>query len=175
MRKRVLLPAVVVIVAIAGLWLSQDRHVQNRVQWAIHHIRGPWNPFAKRITNCAPYAAVRWRDSVPEVQVDGTWYELVAVDDVPTDEIVGLLKKDYGRGWRKRFEENLSIVLQDMGMQGHCDSDTGPLTVCRLDSGETLTLNAKWTSANWHAILTTAIAAWKANGRKDPRDDATLP
>jgi len=176
MRKRGFLSAVVALMlAIAGIWIGQQREAQNRIKWAVRHIKGPWNPFAKRITLCAPCAAVRWRDSVPEVQVNGTWYELVAVDDVPADEIVALLKKDFGRYWRKSFEEDLCIVLQEMGLQGHCDSDTGPLTVRRLDTGETLTLNVKWTDANRQAIFATAKAAWRANGRKDPRDDATLP
>ena len=103
----------------------------------------------------------------------GTWYELLSLDDVPAEEIVSFCQKTYGRIWRKRFEEDLVIALMDMGKEGHCDSETGPLTVRRLDTGETLVLtNVAWTNANRDAILRTALDVWIANGRgKDPRDD----
>jgi hypothetical protein len=158
-------------------WGEAIRHVHLRLESVTRHVKGPWNPWSKRIAPCTPYAAVRWRDSVPEVQVQDIWYELVSLDDIPAEEIVSFCKKTHGRIWRKRFEEDLVVVLREMGKQGYADSETGALTVRRLDGGETVVLqDAAWTVANRDAILTTALAAWKANGRKqDPRDDPSYP
>lgn len=168
-RKAFWAVAVVVLVVIVPL---SSREVQVKLEWVIHHVQVRWNPFSKNVSSCAPYAAVRWRDSVPEVELMGTWYELVSLDDIPAAEIVSFCKKTKGKFWRKPFEEDLVVVLQQMGKQGHFDMETGPLTVRRLDTGETLVLtNVAWTDANRQAILLTALAAWKANGEKDPRDD----
>ena len=152
------------------------RHVHIHLDWAMDHVTRRWNPFAKKVSSCTPFAAVRWRDSVPEVQVIGIWYELHSLDDVSAEEIVSFCKKTFGRIWRKRFEEDLVIVLMDMGKQGYCDSETGSLTVRRLDTGETLMLtDVAWTNANREAILRTALDVWIANGRdKDPREDLTV-
>ena len=179
MRKKHFWIVVVLLGVIsAGMPTRLGHHeVQAKLGWLIHHVRGPWNPFAKRLSCCSPFAAVRWRDSVPEVKVMGNWYELVALDDIPVQEIVKASKQSFGRIWRKRFEEDLGIVLEEMGKQGHFDSETGPLTVRSLDSGKTLVLpNVPWTDENREAILISALEAWKVKGRKkDPRDDPTVP
>jgi hypothetical protein len=190
MRKKVFLAAVVALAAMGILLLiaSQSnpelrrrldegiRHANFRLDWAMDHVKGPWNPFAKKVSLCAPFDAVRWRDSVPEGRVKGTWYELLAVDDVSTKQIVLFCKNTYGRIWRKRFEEDLVLVLQGMGKEGYANGETGSLTVRRLDTGETLVLtNVAWTNANRETLLRTALDAWIANGReKDSRDDPTM-
>jgi hypothetical protein len=162
-------------VAQSGKFEWVIRHVQLKVEWVVHHVQGPWNPFSKKLSSCAPFSAVRWRDAIPEVQLTGTWYELISLDDVPVAEIVSFCKKSDGKFWRKSFEEDLVIVLTEMGKQGHSDAETGPLTVRRLDTGETLLLkNTAWTDANRQAILITALEAWKANGRQDPRADPNI-
>jgi hypothetical protein len=175
--------AVVILLLVFGLGRNHPegrtrlgeaiRHVRLKLDWATDHVTGPWNPFAKRVSLCAPFSAVRWRDSVPEVEVKGVWYELLSLDDIPAEEIVRYCKKTFGGIWRKRFEEDLVIVLQGMGRPGHADADTGPLTVRRLDTGETLVLpDVAWTNANRDRILRKALDAWIANGRKsDPRDE----
>jgi hypothetical protein len=179
MRKKKLWIVVILLLVSSGAmapWL--DHHeVQAKLGWLIWHVRGPWNPFAKKVSRCAPFAAVRWRGSVPEVKVMGTWYELLSLDDLPADDIVHFCQKSQGKFWRSLFEEDLVIVLREMGKPGHFDSETGPLTVRTLDTGEKLVLgDVPWTNANRHGILITALEAWKANGRKkDPREDPGLP
>jgi hypothetical protein len=165
----------------ARSWLDKPiRHARLELKEFIRHVKGPWNPFSKKKTVYgAPFDAVRWRDSVPEVQVKGTWYELLALNDVRVEEIIRFCKETYGRIWRKRFEEDLTIALDHMGVWEHFDSETGTgsLTVRRLDTGETVILtNIPWTWDNRMAILSKALETWKANGRgKDPRDDPSLP
>lgn len=191
MRKKIF-RAVVVVFSVATIFLAiaywrnpgevrhrlheVNRHARLELHEFVRHVKGPWNPFAKKRTIYgAPFDAVRWRDSVPEVQVKGTWYELLALNDVPVEEIVNFCKQRYGRIWRKRFEEDLPIALDHMELREHFESEngTGSLTVRRLDTDETIVLtNIAWTSANRQAILRKALDIWIANGRKkDPRDD----
>jgi len=187
------LSAGVVLLAIAQWWdphevRSRLNEASRHVRLALHrgtnhfirHVKGPWNPFSKtKRVYGAPFSAVRWRDSIPEAQVKGTWYELIALNDVPVEQIVRFCKERYGRIWRKRFEEDLTIALDGMGVWEHFDSETGTgsLTVRRLDTGETVILtNVAWTGDNRMAILRKALDTWIANGRgKDPRDDPSLP
>jgi hypothetical protein len=152
-----------------NLWLHRSTRSFTR------HVKGPWNPFSKKTSVYgAPFAAVRWRDSVPEVQVKGVWYELLTLNDVPVEEIVSFCKETYGRIWRKRFEEDLTNALDKMEIWEHFGSEdgTGSLTVRRLDTGETIVVTkVAWTWDNRMAILGKALKMQKANGGKDPRDD----
>ena len=179
MRKKKFLIVVILLLVISGALAPCLGHheVQAKLGWLMHHVRGPWNPFAKRVSSCSPFAAVRWRRSVPEVKVLGTWYELLFLDDIPVEEIMNFCKRTHGKSWRKPFEEDLGIILREMGKPGHFDSETGPLTVLKLGTGKHIVLsNVPWTDANRDAILMTALEAWKANGRKkDPREDTSMP
>src|SRR5258707_3927254 len=55
--------------------------------------------------------AIRWRiDStaeIPEVQIDGTWYELQKLRDKPIAEILAYAKTSFGNDWQRRFQEDL--------------------------------------------------------------------
>ncbi|MGD9636133.1 MAG: serine hydrolase domain-containing protein [Pirellulales bacterium] len=66
--------------------------------------------FAKK----SPFAAVRWNDFQPEVRVDGEWFQLLALDDIPAAEIVAFSRKTYDDKWQKRFEEDLVELLTRM-------------------------------------------------------------
>jgi hypothetical protein len=66
----------------------------------------------------APFTGVRWRGEVPEVEVAGTWAELLAIDGVAADRIVAYCKEHYAKPdglWKKRFSEDLVEVLMGMG------------------------------------------------------------
>ena len=86
----------------------------------------------------------------------GTWYELIALDNLPAGEIVSHCKKTDGKRWRKPFEEDLVLVLQEMEKQGHFDSETGSLTVRRSDTRERSSLRA------YHGQTRTATPSWRA-------------
>jgi hypothetical protein len=63
----------------------------------------------------APYTAVRWKDSTPEVKVKDTWYELLAINDVAAKDIVKFCKDKEEKLWQKRFEEDLVEMMARMG------------------------------------------------------------
>ena len=103
----------------------------------------------------SPYAAIRWQDSQPEVQLDAEWYRLLSINDVLTADILAFSRKTYGELWQKRFEEDLVELLSRMG---HPPKDTVKLEVQSLTEPlETRTLSeVPMTEANRRAIYRAA-------------------
>lgn len=113
----------------------------------------------------APYAAVRWEGDEPVVQLEGEWYGLVSLDDVPVSEIVSFSQRTYGDRWQKRFEEDLVEVLTRMG---HPPGETVDLVVWSLSSSETrLFEDVPMTRANRDTIWD---AAQDRQSRRDSGD-----
>lgn len=92
-------------------------------------------PAEARIGKVSPFYAVRWRDSEPDVQIDGQsdgeWLKLVALNDIPAAEIVAFSRRTYGERFQKRFEEDLVDVLHGMK---HPPRDEVSLTVQSLQT-----------------------------------------
>jgi hypothetical protein len=109
-----------------------------------------------RFPKKAPFSAVRWQDSRPEIAFRDNWYELVSLDDVPAYEIVVYSQKTYGADWQKRFEEDLVELLTRMG---HPPGETVKLVVRPVARSQTLTLEkVPMTTANRKAIYDAARA-----------------
>jgi hypothetical protein len=111
----------------------------------------------KRYPKLAPYSAIRWIDPTPEVKVNETWYELVAINDVEAKDIVKFCKEKEERLWQKRFEEDL---VEMMARIGHEPGEKVTLKVRDLKTGKTETLkDVPNTHANRQAI-------WEARHEK---------
>ena len=63
----------------------------------------------------SPFTAVRVSGDDAEVEFDGQVYQLVSIDDLPSKEILGGARKQYGDLWKKRFAEDLVEVMDVMG------------------------------------------------------------
>jgi len=63
----------------------------------------------------SPFTAVRMRGAVPEVRYGETWYELVRLDGVEAERILGYCRSTYGGRWEKRFAEDLVAVMEGLG------------------------------------------------------------
>lgn len=63
----------------------------------------------------APYTGVRWENERPIVQVQGQWYPLQSIDDVPIDRIMEFARQEYRDIAQKRFAEDLPELLSTMG------------------------------------------------------------
>jgi hypothetical protein len=63
----------------------------------------------------APFSAVRWKDSTPEVKVKDQWYELLAINSASAKDIVAFCKEKENKQWKKRFEEDLVEMMDRMG------------------------------------------------------------
>jgi len=100
----------------------------------------------------APFAGIRWRGEVPEVQVNGTWYELVAIDDLRVNQIISFQKSSRDPLWRKHFGEDMVEVLSHMH---HPIGDTINLQVRTLDANKTVTMlqNVPMTHENREALM----------------------
>lgn len=102
----------------------------------------------------SPFSAVRWRDQIPEVLVNETWYELVSLNDHATDKIVAFSRRRYKEQWKQRFEEDLVELLSKMG---HPPQDQVNLVVKSLGSEETQTLTqVRMTEENRRVIRNAA-------------------
>jgi hypothetical protein len=111
----------------------------------------------KRYPKLAPYSAIRWKDSTPEVEINDAWYELLALNDVEAKDIVKFCKEKEERLWQKRFEEDLVEMMARMGQE---PGDKVTLNVRDLKTGKTETVkDVPNTHANRQAI-------WEARHEK---------
>ncbi len=76
----------------------------------------PPSPYAAdgSFPKLAPYSSLRWRGDVPEGEVNGTWYELVAIQNVPVQQIINFQQSRDSNGWRKHFAEDIVEVMSGM-------------------------------------------------------------
>jgi len=110
----------------------------------------------------SPFSAVRWQESQPEVKIGPRWFRLVALNDIPVEEIIAFSKATYAERWQKRFEEDLVELLSRMG---HPPEDKVKLEVQDLKSSNTKVFeNVPMTAANRQAIKAAADAQ---AGRKE--------
>lgn len=133
---------------------------------AAHFAGRPAPTYPKR----SPFAAVRWQQSQPEVQVGDDWYKLVSLDGVAVDDIITFSRRSYEELWQKRFEEDLVEVLSRMGRE---PKDTVQLVVKPLseliESKEQTLKDVPMTEANRQAIWDAALARQLAKSRPEQR------
>jgi len=97
------------------------------------------------------FTDVRWRGDVPEVKVEKSWHELVALDDIRAQRIVDACKAADPKDWKKRFEEDLMAVLKRIDVT--C-GETVDLKVKDLKSAREQTLeHVPMTKQNRQAIV----------------------
>jgi RNA polymerase sigma factor (sigma-70 family) len=110
-------------------------------------------PFPK----LAPFSAIRWHGVVPEVQINDTWYGLIAVNGLTVNRIM-VSQKD-NEQHRKHFAEDLVELMTRMG---RAPAATVMLQVQTLDGDKKLlTLqNVPMTEENRQALMN-----WPAPGQ----------
>lgn len=97
-----------------------------------------------RYARVAPYSGVRWKDDRPVVRIDDEWYDLLAVDGISVDRIVGFAKEQYGSRARKRVAEDLIRILAELGH----DPDWEVTLDLRTQDGTTVQLDVLMTEQN---------------------------
>ncbi|MDA8019420.1 MAG: S41 family peptidase [Thermoanaerobaculia bacterium] len=103
---------------------------------------------AQKYPKLAPYEEIRWN---PEVQIDGTWYILRSIDELPVVEMVAFAKRQYGPRWEKRISEDLVQVLTEMG---RAPGETVRLVVYDWGTGQEETFDdVALTAKNRRSIL----------------------
>jgi len=97
----------------------------------------------------SPFTDIRFRH--PEIKVNGAWYELTAINDIPVDQIINFTRQTYGGIWEKRFSEDLVQVLTEMG---HPPANTVKLDLLKLDTAEGVTMkDVPMTKENRQAVM----------------------
>jgi serine/threonine-protein kinase len=158
---------------IGGRWLVESVHFESLSSEIVTGFREatggdarePPHPngrvdHAQMLRRTAPYPAIRWNERVSndgltsawtaEVLIDGQWYVLQSINDLPLEKIITFSRKQYGDQWQKRFNEDLVQVLSEM--HEPIDS-TVKLGLRDLKTGETKVLDrAPLTSENRRAI-----------------------
>jgi RNA polymerase sigma factor (TIGR02999 family) len=103
----------------------------------------------------SPFDAVRWRDDTPEIELDGTWYELLSLDGVSVDRLVAKCKGDDPSHWRQRFVEDLVAVL---GRLDHKPGEYVRLELRDLSTNATLARGAAMTVDKRRALRQARLA-----------------
>jgi hypothetical protein len=86
------------------------------------------------------FPAVRWQGDIAQVQINGTWYDLISIEKEKATKIVDFAKANYGPDWKKQFEENLTGILTSMGQRPDLVAN---LELHTLDSDELVTLSIR--------------------------------
>ena len=120
----------------------------------------------------SPFRAVKWTDWTPIVDVQGQWYELIAVDTIPVIVLIEQAKKIGGADPRSSMSENLLMLLKE---SGRTVGDSLRLDVLDIASGTKLAINqAALTAENFQRVKKSNEES-KAAGEEYPRYVASNP
>lgn len=81
----------------------------------------------------SPFTSIEIDGEIVRVEYEGTRYELVAIEQAPTADLITASKRRFGRNWGKRLREDIAEVL---GAAGIPESDRVDLSLKDLESGE---------------------------------------
>ena len=98
----------------------------------------------------SPFEMIRFRGYAPQVQLDGVWYGLLAIEGIAARDLLRFCRKAYGHKWLERFCEDLVSAMTAMGRQ---PGKTVDLLLKDLQTGKARTLpKVRLTAANRRAI-----------------------
>jgi hypothetical protein len=114
--KILIILALLLLLGFPALWLAA-RSAASRAQAenAMRQMELARADLGQGYPRLSPFEAMQWRGDRPLVQVGGKWYELLAMNGLPTEQIVSLCQTLDPSHWQKRFEEDLVEVLVRSG------------------------------------------------------------
>jgi RNA polymerase sigma factor (sigma-70 family) len=97
----------------------REREYELRAQRAAHNLFGRPSPspsvrYEELSLQLSPFTTGRFEGDKVGVVYDGAEYELAAINDLSTAEILAFCRRQYGRLWDIRFADDLLDVLKDM-------------------------------------------------------------
>ena len=114
-----------------------------------------WIIFAGEPPESSPFTDVTFNQKV-EVVYDGTSYELLEVEGIPTSKLIDFAKRRYDDKWQEHIAEDLPEVLS--GLWRRID-DTVSLKLFNPVTGETIVIaEAAMTAANRRTVMDTRAA-----------------
>ena len=90
---------ILLILLVAGFFGSAYMSDKSRPDW-------------KKIS---PFTAIEIQGETIDVVVEETPYELLAIENVSTAQLIETSKKRFGRKWKKRIREDIAEVLEAAG------------------------------------------------------------
>ena len=116
-----------------------------------------------------PYTGIDWKHgSIPRVEFDGAWFELVSINGVSTQQIVNYCKENSGDFWQKRFDHDIYIVLYCMDRL--FDGLNVTLVLSDSNTGKQTThTNVSMTNENWR-LLQAKQAGSNTNDRNSKKE-----
>jgi len=97
------------------------------------------------------FQGVRWSGLTPQVNVNGTWYELISLDDFSAEQLISFSQHADPQDWKKRFEEDLPAVLI---LAGHEPGPSVNLKLKDLATGQEQTMqNIPMTAENRRELM----------------------
>src|SRR5881392_1290217 len=108
--KRILISSLATVVIVSSLAAPSPAAAPSTAP-ATQKSERMWQGYPR----LSPFNAVRWNEQTPEVRVNDSWYELVAMNDLTAEQIVSACQSLDRKDWRKRFEEDLVEVLSRSG------------------------------------------------------------
>ena len=113
----------------------------------------------------SPFEMIRWVDDTPQVLVESTWYEPVAIEGVPVTDILDFCATRWPGLMKKRFGEDLPEALQLMDRRLPVGVD---LDLIRLSDRASITLeDVEMSKSNRRAILQANRNAALGTGAND--------
>ena len=97
----------------------RERDYQVRAQRLVYNLFGRPVPsvsarYQEFSLQLSSYATVHFESDKPMVIYSGMGYELAAINDLPTADILSFCRRQYGALWDIRFADDLMDVLADM-------------------------------------------------------------
>ncbi len=134
--------------------LNQLRDEQNRLRAKQNWLRAQDpDPLHNSLLQMSPFTAVRYEGGKTMVTFDGGEYELAAIDNLSTAEMLDFCRRQYGTLWDKRFAEDLGVVLKDMNHPLNAEH-TVNLTLINPTTGERKSVeHAAMTGENREKII----------------------
>ena len=127
--------------------------IEAKISAARSHSQ-PATIFADTTLQLSPFTSLKFTDDGVMVGYQGAVYRLAAIDGVTTDAVLEHCAHAYGKSMaRKRFAEDLVIVLHDLGHPLTVDHSVS-LALTDLKTGETTQVeHAVMTAANRSAVF----------------------
>ncbi len=98
-----------------------------------------WRECATIKLSVSPFTDVEvCKDGTVRVEFEGSYYECIAINDIPVADILESSKKQFKHKWKKRFVEDLTQVMAGMGK--HPKGGIVELALRELDSGQRRTV-----------------------------------
>ncbi|MCB9045463.1 MAG: hypothetical protein H6550_04905 [Chitinophagales bacterium] len=99
------------------------------------------------VNHTSPFSAVTARGEKVMVLVDGSWYETLAIDGIPSSLAIEYCRYNYKDNWLKYFSEELVMVMQKLNKPLHKN-----VALELLVNGQRITKQATVTTDKYQSV-----------------------